>query len=86
MESLIPLLIQLVTGAVGGNIIGALFKKLSLGTLGNTAAGVIGGGAGGSLLGGALGSGLVADIAGSALGGGGLMVIVGLVKSLLNKS
>ena len=31
MEALI---IQLISGAVGGNVIGALAKKLSLGTLG----------------------------------------------------
>jgi hypothetical protein len=32
-------LISLVTGGVGGNVAGALFKNLSLGTVGNTLAG-----------------------------------------------
>lgn len=41
--SLVSWLISLATGAVGGNIGGALFKNLSLGTLGNTIAGVVGG-------------------------------------------
>lgn len=90
MESLVPLLIQLATGAAGGNIFGTIFKKFSLGALGNTVAGVLGGGVGGSLLGtalgGALGGDLLGQVAGSAVGGGGLMVVVGLIKSLLNKN
>ena len=36
MESLIPLIIQLISGAVGGNVAGSLMKKLSLGTVGNS--------------------------------------------------
>jgi len=80
------LLIQLVTGAVGGNIIGALVKKFSLGFLGNTIAGVVGGGLGGQLLGGMLGSGMVGQVGSAAAGGGILMVIVGLIKSMMAKS
>jgi len=49
------LIIQLVSGAVGGNAAGGLFKNLSLGTLGNSIAGIIGGGVGGQLLGPLLG-------------------------------
>lgn len=85
MEQIVPLLIQLATGAVGGNIFGTLFKKFSLGALGNTAAGVLGGGVGGQLLGTALGGDLLGQVAGSAVGGGGLMMIIGLVKSIMNK-
>ena len=48
--------ISLITGAVGGNIAGAVFKNLSLGTLGNTIAGVVGGGAGSAILNAVLGS------------------------------
>jgi len=80
------LLIQLVTGAVGGNIIGALVKKFSLGFLGNTIAGVVGGGLGGQLLGGMLGSGMVGQVGSAAAGGGILMVIVGLIKSMMAKA
>ncbi len=76
---------QLISGAVGGNIIGALAKKLSLGFLGNTVAGVVGGGLGGNLLGGLLGGGMGAEIGASAAGGGILMVIVGLIKSMMAK-
>lgn len=42
MESLLPIVLQLVAGAVGGNIAGAV-KNISLGTTGNTVAGGIGG-------------------------------------------
>ena len=42
--SLVPLLIQLVSGAVGGNIAGSLLKNSSLGTLWNSVAGIVGGG------------------------------------------
>ena len=41
MESLIPLIIQLISGAVGGNVAGAMMKNLSLGTLGNSIAGIL---------------------------------------------
>ena len=40
------LIIQLILGAVGGNIGGVLFKNISLGTLGNSIAGIVGGGLG----------------------------------------
>lgn len=51
MEEYLPLIIQLVMGAVGGNVAGKLLKNLSLGTVGNTIAGLAGGGIGGQLLG-----------------------------------
>jgi hypothetical protein len=47
---LVSLLIQIVAGAIGGNIAGAASKDISLGFLGNTVAGAIGGGAGGQIL------------------------------------
>ena len=43
------LLIQAVSGAVGGNVAGGLLKNLNLGVLGNSVAGIVGGGLGGSL-------------------------------------
>ncbi len=46
-----PLIIQLASGAVGGNGAGSLMKKSSLGTLGNSIAGIVGDGLGGQLLG-----------------------------------
>ena len=51
------LIVQLVSGAVGGNAAGALFKNISLGTLGNSIAGIVGGGIGGQILQAVLGVG-----------------------------
>ena len=45
------LIIQLVSGAVGGNIAGSFMKDSLLGTVGNSLAGILGGGIGGQLLG-----------------------------------
>ncbi len=59
------LIIQLIAGAIGGNAAGALLKRQSLGTLGNSVAGVLGGGLGGQILG-MLGGGAAA--AGAAAG------------------
>ena len=70
MESLIPLIIQLISGAVGGNITGSLFKNLSLGSVGNSIAGILGGGLGGQLL----------SMAGLATGGG--MDLAGIIGSM----
>lgn len=85
MEQLMPILMSLITGGIGGNIVGAIFQKLSLGLVGNTLAGVLGGGLGSQILSGAMGGGLVGDIASAATGGGVLMLIVGLIKQVLGK-
>lgn len=91
MEALI---MQLLGGAVGGNVAGGLLKKLSLGILGNSIVGILGGGLGGQLLQGVLGaqSGSAFDVANiaknilsSGAGGGILMVIAGLIKKYLFK-
>ena len=86
------LIIQLVLGAIGGNIGGALLKNLSLGVLGNSIAGIVGGGIGGQILnavlggGAAAGSGMLGSIAGGGVGGIVLMVIVGLIKQAMAKT
>lgn len=43
METLVPILVQLITGAVGGGVLGQLLKNVSLGTTGNVIAGAVGG-------------------------------------------
>jgi uncharacterized membrane protein YeaQ/YmgE (transglycosylase-associated protein family) len=88
------LIIQLVSGAVGGNIGGAIFKNLSLGTTGNSIAGIIGGplgamllsqlGLGGGADAGGLG-GILAGVGGSGVGGVVLMLIVGFIKKAMAK-
>jgi uncharacterized membrane protein YeaQ/YmgE (transglycosylase-associated protein family) len=91
---ILPLIIQLASGAVGGNVAGKLMPKSSLGTIGNSIAGIVGGGLGGQLLGmlglgGAAGgmdvAGIISSIAGGGAGGGVLMAIVGFVKGLIQK-
>ena len=87
------LIISLISGAVGGNAAGAAMPDKSLGTLGNSLAGIVGGGIGGSILqvlipalaqsgGTDLGS-IIGDIAGGGVGGGLLMIIISLVKNIL---
>ncbi len=89
MESLLPLIISLVSGAAGGNIAGALMKKFSLGLAGNSLVGILGGGIGSQIIG-MLGSGadmggILGTVAGGGVGGGVLMAIIGVIKSAMNK-
>lgn len=81
-------LISLLSGAVGGNLAGAVLKKYSLGTLWNSVVGILGGGLGAQLLG-MLNidiSGIIGNIAASGVGGAVLLVIVGVIKSAMAKS
>ena len=48
--NIVSLLISLVSGALGGNVAGAAMKEKSLGTTGNSLAGILGGGLGGAVL------------------------------------
>ena len=95
----VSLIIQLLSGAAGGNVAGSLLKNLSLGTLGNSLSGVVGGPIGSFILAklipgmgavsGAAGAGgldigsILGQIAGGGIGGGALMAIIGLVKSMM---
>jgi uncharacterized membrane protein YeaQ/YmgE (transglycosylase-associated protein family) len=92
---LVPLLIQLASGAVGGNLAGKLLPNNSLGTIGNSIAGIAGGGIGGYLLV-MLGlgddaaaatdlSGIIQNLAGGSAGGGALMAIIGIAKGMIKK-
>lgn len=47
---LLTTIISLVSGAIGGNVAGAAMPDKNLGTIGNTIAGLVGGGAGEFLL------------------------------------
>ena len=91
------LIISLIAGAVGGNGAGALLKNLSLGTLGNSIVGILGGGLGSTLIG-MMGAGgaaaatggmdmgsIIASIASGGVGGGVLMAIVGMLKGMVAK-
>ncbi|HEU4589528.1 MAG TPA: hypothetical protein VFS13_01365 [Steroidobacteraceae bacterium] len=92
---IVTLLVQLVSGAVGGNIAGGILKKLSLGTVGNSIVGILGGGLGGVLLnalgvgtggGGVDVSSVIGSIAGGGVGGGVLLAIVGAIRNAMGKS
>ena len=86
-------IIDLISGAVGGNAAGAAMPDKSLGTLGNTIAGLVGGGLGGQILqallpaltggGGSDLGGILGNIAGSGIGGGLMMLVVSLLKNAL---
>lgn len=94
------LIIGLISGAAGGNIAGSILSKFNLGPLGNSIAGILGGGVGSQLLGaltggaaagaGAAAGGLdltsiLSNVGGGGVGGAILMVIVGLIKSKMAK-
>ena len=95
MMAYLPQIISLLSGAAGGNVAGSLMKGSSLGTLGNSIAGIAGGGLGAGILGmipgmdlGSASEGLnVASILGSVasggVGGGAVMAIIGLVKGMM---
>jgi len=85
------LIIQLISGAVGGNVAGAALKEKSLGLIGNSLAGVVGGGLGGTILHAVMGaattgggmdmSSILGNVAGGGVGGAILMAIIGIIKS-----
>jgi hypothetical protein len=95
MDMVINLIIQLISGVVGGNAVGAAMKDYNLGNLGNTIAGAIGGVGGGQLLqaaipaiAGAAGGNLdvgaiISQVVGGGAGGAILTLIAGLVKSMM---
>jgi hypothetical protein len=70
--TIINLIIQLLSGAAGGNIVGNILKQHNLGPLGNSIAGIVDGGLGGQLLNMILGSGAAAGTAASAATASGL--------------
>src|SRR5258708_13736648 len=94
--TIINLIIQLLSGAAGGNIIGNALKQYNLGPLGNSIAGIVGGGLGGQLLNMILGGGAAAgtpataggldirsileQIDGGGVGVGVLLLILGFIK------
>ena len=90
------LIIEAVSGAVGGNVAGAALKEKSLGLIGNSLAGVVGGGLGGTILqavmgGAATGGGgmdlqsILINVGGGGVGGAILMAVVGIIKDKMAK-
>ncbi len=96
--NIISLIIEAISGAVGGNVAGAAMKENSLGTVGNSIAGILGGGAGGMILQSIMGSSspagggsmdmttILSNVAGGGVGGAILMAVVGIIKNNMAKS
>lgn len=93
---IMSLLISLVSGAVGGNVAGAAMKDKSLGTAGNSLAGIFGGGIGGAILqilgvlkstgGGGLDlSTILGNVASGGVGGAVVLAVVSLIKNAMAK-
>ena len=92
---MLDIIIGLISGAVGGNVAGAAMKENSLGTIGNSLAGIVGGGAGAGILQ-ALGIGvaggggtdlqsIISSVACGGVGGAVVMAVVGLIKNAMAK-
>ena len=81
---IISLIVSLIAGSAGGNIVGALLKNRNLGPMLNTVLGLVGGGLGGKILPmvPAIGA-LVGGDTPNLFGTGGLAAIVGALLPLI---
>ena len=90
------LIVEAVSGAVGGNVAGAAMKEKSLGLAGNSIAGILGGGIGGTILQAVMGSAaaggggmdlqsILANVGGGGVGGAVLMIVIGIIKQQMAK-
>ena len=88
--NIISLIIEAISGAIGGNVAGAAMKDKSLGAVGNSIAGIVGGGLGGTILQSIMGSAatgggsldmttILSNVASGGVGGAILMAIVGII-------
>jgi hypothetical protein len=94
--NIISLIIEAISGAVGGNVAGAAMKEKSLGAVGNSIAGILGGGLGGMILQSIMGSAatggsldlttILSNVAGGGVGGAILMAVVGIIKNKMAKN
>lgn len=89
MEALLPIIIQVVTGVIGGQAVGAALKQVDMSQIVKIITGAVGGVGGGVLLdtlaggGGAMGS-MVGDAIGGVAGGGVLTAVVGMVMKQMS--
>jgi uncharacterized membrane protein YeaQ/YmgE (transglycosylase-associated protein family) len=90
--NIVSLIIEAISGAVGGNVAGAAMKDNSLGTMGNSIAGIVGGGLGGTILQMVMGTAaagggsldlttILSNVAGGGVGGAILMAVIGIIKN-----
>jgi hypothetical protein len=96
METILPLIIQAISGAAGGGIVGNLVKSAGMALLPKLLAGAVGGIGGNAALGGilasALGSaggldvmGIISQVISGGLGGGVLTALAGVVMGAMKK-
>jgi hypothetical protein len=94
METWLPWVIQLISGAAGGIGAGTAMKNQSLGKVGDAISGIVGGGLGGVILqvlglvsgsGGMDAAAIGQSVAGGGAGGAIVMIIVGYIKKALGK-
>ena len=87
---IISLIVNLISGAIGGNLAASVLRDQSLGTIGNSVAGILGGAIGATILqalgasaGGAAASRITprGSATSSGVGGALLMAIIGLIRS-----
>ena len=95
MNTLLPIIIQVITGVIGGQAVGAALKQAALGQLPKILGGAIGGVGGAAILGSLLGGGTVdpaaaATAAGSAFnvdnlvgGAGGGAILTGIIGAVM---
>ena len=93
----ISLLMPLISGAAGGNLVGGTLKKFNLGSLGNSLAGLVGAGVGSLVIGNLLGlpmpaggvdpdgAALLSQVLGGGAGGGLLTIIVSILEKALSR-
>lgn len=95
MNTLLPIIIQVITGVIGGQAIGVALKNAAMGQLPKILGGAIGGVGGAAILGSLLGGGAVdpaaaATATGSALnlnnivgGAGGGAILTGIIGAVM---
>ncbi|MER8713650.1 hypothetical protein [Mesorhizobium sp. M1295] len=98
MNTLLPIIIQVITGIIGGQAVGAAIKTAAMGQLPKILGGAVGGVGGAAILSSLLGGGAVdpataatAAGAGSALnipnivgGAGGGAILTGIIGAVMN--
>lgn len=95
METLLPIIVQVITGIIGGQAVGAALKQAAMGQLPKILSGAIGGVGGAAILGSILGGGAIDPAAiegvGSALnlnniigGAGGGAILTAIVGAVMN--
>jgi hypothetical protein len=86
--NLTTLMVQLIAGALGGYAAGSFSKDMSLGTIGNSVVGALGGGVGGQILVAMLGLGGTVQIVSAMLtggvSGGFAALVIGFLKSRIS--